>query len=241
LEIATEYLKSAIELTENAVTKSSYSSNVTEDAHYEIQQKYLDFLLNNQKEEAVKVIQEARDRGLPLVEIYDKILAQTMHEVGDLWHRSIITVDKEHYVTAVTQTVMGSFYDEIFAAPRNNKRLVSCAVGSDLHELGIRMLSDLFEQRGWDTYYLGAAQTEGSILKAIGEYEPKLIALSVTMPIHLSACEIIVRKIKETYPNVKIAVGGQAFMHTNGLWKRWEVDYYATNAEEFIEWAENNC
>ncbi|NBG87778.1 cobalamin B12-binding domain-containing protein [Isachenkonia alkalipeptolytica] len=237
-ETATAYLNLAIEVTEKAETKIRYSTQFKEGAHYEIRKMYLEALMRNETREAHRVIIEAREEGVPLVEIYDTILGKTMHEVGELWHRHVITVDKEHYMTAVTQAVMASFYSEIFSQPRKNKRMVSCAVGSELHELGIRMLSDLFEEKGWDTYYLGAALPEESILHAIGEHEPQLLALSVTMPLHLPVCERIVARIKETYPKVKIAVGGHAFINTNELWKRWGIDYYSTTGRELIDWAE---
>jgi len=238
LESATEYLSLAIDMTEKAATDITLLSHFKEGAHYEIRKMYLDALIKYQTREAHKVIQDAR-KNVPLVEIYDMILGKTMHEIGDLWHRNVITVEKEHYMTAVTQTVMASFYDEVFSQPRKNKTMVSCAVGSELHELGIRMVSDLFEYRGWDTYYLGAALPEESIIKAISEHEPKLLVLSVTMPLYLPACEKIVEKVKESYPNVKIAVGGQAFSNTNELWKRWSIDYYSTTAKDLVDWADD--
>ncbi len=106
-----------------------------------------------------------------------------MHEIGDLWHRNVITVDKEHYATSVNQTVMSGFFDEIFERPRKNRTLVAGAVGSELHEMGIRMLSDIFEYQGWDTFYLGAALPEQAVLEAIGEHKPDLVASRDNAPL----------------------------------------------------------
>ncbi|SHF24847.1 cobalamin B12-binding domain-containing protein [Alkalibacter saccharofermentans] len=238
LKKATDYLKTAMEVTTNAVTEISLSSKFQEGKHSELRIAYLEALIKSQTREAHDVINEAKKQGLSLMDIYEEILAKVMVETGDLWHKNIITIDKEHYITSVTQSVLSGFYDEIFSKPRKNKRIVSCAVGSELHEMGARMLSDMFEYQGWDSYYLGAALPEASILEAIKEHQPDIVALSVTMPLYLPTCENIVKAVKEKYPSVKIAVGGQAFKNTEKLWEMWNVDYYSATADVFVNWAE---
>ena len=100
------------------------------------------------------------------------------------------------------------------------------------------MISDLFEYHGWDTIYLGAAVPRKSILETIESEQSHLVALSVTMPQHLTTCEEIVYEIKKLYPHVLIAVGGRAFSMTNELWKKWPIDIYTTDARSLIKIAE---
>lgn len=238
LRKAKTYLKQAREVTSEAVTDIRLSSDFQEGKHYEVRKAYLDALIKNETRQAHQIINEAKEQGVALIEIYEEILSKVLFEVGNLWHKNIITVDKEHYITSVTQSVMSGFYQEIFSQPRNNRRLLSCALGSELHEVGIRMLSDIFEYRGWDSFYLGAALPEESILKAIEEHRPDLVAFSVTMPLYLPVCEKVVKSVKEKNPDVKIAVGGQAFRNTDKLWEKWDVDYYSDTALEFVDWAD---
>ncbi len=239
LEKAAEYLDLAIEVTTEAVTDIELSTSFTEGEYYDIRKAYLDSLLRSRTKTAHEIIRDTRKQGVPLEHIYEKILKSVMHEIGDLWHRNVITVDKEHYATSVTQTVMSGFFDEIFERPRKNRTLVAGAVGSELHEMGIRMLSDIFEYQGWDTFYLGAALPEQAVLEAIGEHKPDLVALSVTMPPYLAACEGVVKAIRAAHPGVKIAVGGQAFDTTDELWKKWDIDFYSPSAGGLISWAHN--
>jgi hypothetical protein len=44
-----------------------------------------------------------------------------MKEIGNLWYKRDITVDKEHYATAFTQGVMSSFIPEYFQLPEMEK------------------------------------------------------------------------------------------------------------------------
>lgn len=238
LSLAQEYLEKAILVTRETVTDIPLSFSFQEGRHFNIRKSYLNALLTGQTANAREIIDDARNQGVTLIEIFEDVLTKAMYEIGELWHRNIITIDKEHYATSVTQTIMSSFYDEIFNSSRKNKTLVSCAIGSELHEIGIRMLSDLFEYHGWDTYYLGAALPETSVLQAITEHKPDLVALSVTMPPYLAECEKIVVSIRDKFPEVKIAVGGQAFRNTDDLWKKWEVDFHARTALELVNWAD---
>ncbi|MBN2852269.1 MAG: cobalamin-dependent protein [Clostridia bacterium] len=206
----------------------------------DIKKDYLECLLKNDTKGAVELIGNIAKSGIDLIDIYINIIQEVMYEVGNLWHRNLITVDKEHYCTATTQVVLSQFYPVIFSSPRNGLKLLSCCVGSELHEMGIRMLSDLFEYNGWDSIYLGAAVPKQAILSSIRENMPELVALSVTMPQHLSLCLDIVTSIKEKYPAMKVAVGGRAFKSTTRLWDKWNIDVYTENADQLIEWANQN-
>lgn len=235
---AEHYLHKAMETTEKESVEFSMSNRMNAGGFTEIRRDYLDKLLNNDTRGALGVIEEASRAGVNLPNIYIDVMQEAMVEVGDLWHRNVITVDKEHYCTATTQVILSRFYPVIFGTPRNGHKILSCCVGSELHEMGMRMLSDLFEYNGWDSIYLGAAVPRDAILHAIAEHHPDLVALSVTMPQHLSLCHEIVRAIRERYGDIRIAVGGRAFQMTNELWKKWDVDISTENAVQLVEWAE---
>lgn len=230
-------LREGIDAIEKSVTNVELTYPFREGKYADIRVQYLNALLKSNTKEAHSIIANARVAHVPLVDIYEDILSKTLHEVGELWHKNIITVDREHYATSVTQTIMSSFYDEIFNQPRKEKTMISCAVGSELHEIGVRMLSDIFEYHGWDTVYLGAALPKDSILNSIEEHKPDFIALSVTMVPYLKTCEDIVYAIQKQFNNVKIAVGGRAFTSSEQLWKKWNVDFYADNGKALLEWA----
>lgn len=207
--------------------------------YMDIKKEYLESLLNNDTGKAMEIISNTLKSGIKIEDIYTKILESAMHDVGDLWHKNIISVDKEHYITSATQTALSQFYPIIYSnTKKNGYLLLSCAVGSELHEMGIRMISDLFEYHGWDTIYLGAAVPREDILNSIEENRPDLIALSVTMPPHLVLCKEIIDSIREIFPDVLIAVGGRAFKTTDKIWEKWNADVYAEDAQQLIEWSE---
>ena len=237
---ASYHLQKAIEVTENEAIQFQVSDRFAAGKYGPIKKEYLNCILNNDTKGALQVVTDAEKSGIPIDEICVEILQEVMCEIGNLWHQDKIKVDKEHYCTAVTQVAMSQFHPIIFSKPRNGYTILTCCVGSELHEMGIRMVSDVFENNGWDSIYLGAAVPNDAILNCIEENRPDLVALSVTMPQHLALCFDIVNEIREKYQDIKIAVGGRAFQTTDELWKQWDVDIAADNAVQLVLWADEH-
>jgi methanogenic corrinoid protein MtbC1 len=236
--LADTYIEAAIEETKNAVDCFEVSEEFLKGKHAHIRREYLNALLRSDTLRAIRVIENAKSSGVPLEEIYEDIIALTMYEIGELWHTNKISVDKEHYCTSTTQMILSRFYPTIFAHLPTQRKILTCCVGSELHEMGGRMVSDLFEYHGWESIYLGSALPISSLLNAIDEHKPHLIALSVTMPQFLEVCYKAALAVKEKYPHILLAVGGRAFKTSDSIYKRWPVDIYTELATELIKWAE---
>ena len=201
-------------------------------------QAYMDSLLHKDSRKSMLLVKQFTEQGIPLNDLYVEILAESMRRVGQLWHTNRITVDTEHYCTSVTQMAMAQMYPGLFDTERRNRTLLCACPGNELHEMGARMVADLFENDGWDSIYLGAAVPEDSLLESVRESDPDLIALSVTMPQHLIPCRDAVFALKKAFPDCKVAVGGRAFQVADGLWKQWPVDVYAADARDLLQKAD---
>lgn len=210
--------------------------NSTKSSEYETEiEEYMGALLEKNTRKALQLVQEFTQRGIAATTIYVEILAESMRRVGDLWHTAQISVDTEHYCTSVTQLAMAQMYPNLFSETRKNRTILCACPGTELHEIGARMVADVFENDGWDSLFLGAAVPEDALLASIRENHPDVVALSVTMPQHLLVCADLVKAIRKEFPEVKIAVGGGAFKSTNQLWKQWQIDFYTEDARELLE------
>ena len=212
--------------------KSRYEKEIKE---------YMDCLFKREGRQAIGLIRRFIDQGIKLDDIYVEILSESMRRVGELWHTAEITVDTEHYCTSVTQMAMAQMYDRLFDGERKNRMILSVCPGMELHEMGARIVSDLFENHGWDSIFLGAAVPVDYIVDSVKENHPDLVTLSVSMPQHLMECEKAVMEIKKEFPDIKIAVGGKAFESTSDIWKKWPVDIYTKDARELLARAQELC
>lgn len=207
-----------------------FHSNLYED---EIE-RYMESLLSKDSKKTLYLIEEFQKREIPINDIYVEILAESMRRIGEMWHTAKINVDTEHYCTSITQMAMAQLYPLLFSKERNGKTLLCACPGTVLHEMGARMVADIFENDGWDSIYLGAAVPEDALMESIRTSEPDLIALSVTMPQHLLDCKEMVDQIRKEFPQVKIAVGGKAFDSTDSIWEKWPIDLYAQDVRELL-------
>jgi methanogenic corrinoid protein MtbC1 len=201
--------------------------------------RYLQALLKANRNEAYEIVMRLVKKPEPIKNIYLNLFQPVQYEVGRLWQTNQISVAQEHYCTAATQMIMSQLYPHIFSTPRNGKRLLATSVSTELHELDIRMVADMFELEGWDTYYLGANTPPKSIIKAIEEFQPQLVAISATMIFNLKHMRELIEAIKHSgNRQFKIMVGGYPFNIETSLWEKVGADAYAPNAITALQQAE---
>jgi MerR family transcriptional regulator, light-induced transcriptional regulator len=198
---------------------------------------YLEYLLLGKRREATLLINELIEQGVSIRDIYHYIFQVSQYEVGRLWQCNKITVAHEHYCTAATQQIMSGLYQYIFSSKRKGKTLIACSISGELHEMGIRMVTDFFEMDGWDTYYLGANMPDHQLQQALLEHKADILALSVTLPTHVSKAAALIQKIRANsdLAHLKIMVGGYPFLTNPGLWQKVVADGSAQNADQAIE------
>lgn len=193
---------------------------------------YLAALLAGDRGRAAELVMGLVEAGTPVRTVYLEVFEASQYELGRLWLAGEISVAQEHYCTAATQAIMSRLYPLIFATPRRGKRLVAASVGGELHEIGIRMVADLFELDGWDSYYLGANAPPVAIVAALRERKADLLCLSVTMAWHLPEMETVIRMVRESLPAgaVRVLVGGSPFKVSPELWRKMGADGCAPDA-----------
>ncbi|NMO94512.1 cobalamin B12-binding domain-containing protein [Paenibacillus lemnae] len=201
---------------------------------------YLEFLLQGQRMKASKLIHKLMDREISIQALYKHIFQSTQYEIGRLWHTGTMNVSQEHYCTAVTQSIISSLYPHWITMGTKGLTLVAACVGSETHEIGLRMVADTFEMEGWDTYYLGANVPDSSLIHAIDEHQADVVAVSVTMTYHIHLVRDLIAKIRadQRFEHVKIMVGGLPFNLDQNLWKEVGADGYAPDAESTVAVAE---
>jgi len=199
--------------------------------------QYLASLLRRDRLTAEKLIMNAVDDGLSVKEIYLEVFQPAQWEIGRMWQLNEISVAMEHYFTASTQFIMSRLYPHIFTSKKNGRHLVATSVSGELHELGIRMVADLFEMEGWSTVYLGANTPDSAVVDMIRETKADLLAVSATIPYNLPQVSALNELVRSSFDgrSPKIIVGGKAFSGSRELWKEMNADGFAVDALTAIE------
>jgi len=197
---------------------------------------FLHLLLQGERRKASKLILDAVESGVSVKDIYLYVFQRSQHEVGRLWQENKLSVAQEHYCTAATQLIMSQLYPQIFMRESNGKTLVATCVSGDLHEIGVRMISDFFEMEGWDTFYLGANVPPQSIIDSLIKRHASVLAISATMTYHVRHVIQLVQAVRNnpSTQDIKIIVGGYPFNLEPELWKKVGADGFAQNAEDAL-------
>ncbi len=140
---------------------------------------------------------------------YEDLVRRALYEVGDLWERGRISVATEHGATAISESLLNLAYPRLFARPRIGRSAVVTCVPSEYHQIGGKMVADLFELNGWRGYYLGANTPVSDVIEFIAEKRPEVVALSVATTFGLDQVGDAAGQIRAAFPHLPILVGGQ--------------------------------
>ena len=174
---------------------------------------YLDHVLAGRRDDAVRLVLDAVDQGRDVGELLLDLLQPAQLEVGRLWERGEITVAQEHLTTAITQTVMSMLYPFLFTGADNGRRLVATGVGSEAHEVGIRMVADLVQRDGWSTTYLGSGSPPEGVVAEVVRRDADVLAISATMTSHVPHVRELIAAVRADprCDRVRVLVGGRPF------------------------------
>ena len=198
--------------------------------------EYLSLVLSQKKAEANALIHDlVNNPEIIFEDIYYYIFERSQNEVGAMWERDEISVAEEHYVSAFTQTLIASLYPYVFQKPITKEKVILMAIENESHELGIRMIADLFSLDGWDAQYYGADVPIDDILLTIKTNKPYMVVISATFSKNIVYVKRLIENLKAEGIDTNIFVGGYAFNGYPHLAKSIGADYYTKNSKEVIK------
>lgn len=200
----------------------------------------VDFVLSGRGDMAARLVHGLADRGYDIRDIYGRVLAPVLHRVGSLWENGELDVYAEHYASQMIRELMFSMKSRMNRRLPHGKRFLGMTAGGELHELGLQMASDFLYMDGWDCYFLGSYLPSQEALKAIVQFRPQLVGVSVTMDLHLDSAAGLVAHLRSRLPAdtlPKFICGGAAFAKDPSAWRSIGADGYARDAEEAVRLA----
>lgn len=172
---------------------------------------YFDALLKGNRSRCLEIVQSLLDNEVEIKSIYLEIFQTSLYEIGEMWERNRISVATEHLATSITESALGLMQPLLFTRERVGKKaLVSC-VANEFHQIGGKMVADIFELHGWDGYFLGANTPLKDLIQMIEEKRPNVLCLSLSIYSNLPGLLTAIENVKKSFPHLEILVGGQAF------------------------------
>jgi len=137
-----------------------------------------------------------------------ELLQAALSEIGNRWYRGEVTVQQEHFCSALAIRRMEAL---VMAAPpptRPGRILAACAPQEE-HIFGLLLLTFLLRRRGWDVVYLGANVPAERLETTIAATRPQL-AILAAQQLHSAATLLETAQLLEQ-ESVPLAYGGMVF------------------------------
>ncbi|MFT4514962.1 MAG: methanogenic corrinoid protein MtbC1 [Planctomycetota bacterium] len=203
-----------------------------DDEHVDLARQFLLAVLETREQDATRLVLEAFDSGATVFQLYEGVLHRVQKEIGRMWQMGEVTIAEEHYCTGIVTTIMTIMRSHAKPAAANGRRVITATVSNETHALGIVLVSQAFEAKGWTAISLGANTPAAAIADAARDFGCDVIALSANMVLYVRQTADLIASLR-THPataSIPILVGGQPFNVVDDLWQVVGADGYASNA-----------
>ena len=202
-------------------------------------EEFVKYLENKDKEGALNFVLELLDSSkVNIPVLYTEILAPSLNNMSCDIEKKGICIWEEHIRSSIIRTIIECCYPYVAKESKESKQkqesvIVVCPA-EEYHELGARMASDFFTICGYNSIFIGSNTPQKDFIKAIDAFNPKYIAISVTNYYNLVSAKKMISRIKEKTLNkeVKILVGGYAYLENPDLYKESGADFQVNSFED---------
>ncbi|MHB8800413.1 MAG: cobalamin B12-binding domain-containing protein [Thermoanaerobaculia bacterium] len=172
---------------------------------------FLMALLGGDEAEAEELLRCGRARGADTALLVRDLVVPALAEVGRMWERGEVSVAEEHLATALATRVVARSAGAaaLPGGPGRPRILLACLAG-EFHDVGIRLLSDVARESGWDAESLGANVPRESLVRFVAQRRPSALALSVSLAGHVPEAARTIADARAAAPEMTILVGGRA-------------------------------
>lgn len=172
---------------------------------------FLNSLLTGNRNICSKIVNEQIDNKISIKDLYENLIKTSLYKVGELWEFNKISVATEHLASAIVEATLNELYSEIISKEKSKKNIIVSCVEKEFHQIGIKMVSDIFELNSWNSYFLGANTPINELISFTKIIKPDILAISLSIYFHFPILETMIQNIRIEFPDLLILVGGQAF------------------------------
>lgn len=219
-------------------TEASPTRLLPSDRYGKLALRYLATCLEGNPDAARDILLEAAADMTPQ-ELFTRILIPAEQEIGALWHVGDVSVAEERLVTETTRQTMTLLAARFAQTPVEGRVMMAASVAGNTHDIGLRVVTELFRLAGWRCLFLGANVPAIEIARAAQSFGVQLVVLNATLLTHLRQIEYSVAEIKRISPDTRVLVGGMAFADSPELWRKLGADAYADKIDIAVSAAES--
>lgn len=157
---------------------------------------------------AATVLNE-RLAGLSFQQRIEQIFMPLLLEVGERWAEGSLSVAQEHFASEFCREQLASMLVSVGYGPKDGPTAICATYPGERHELALLSLAVRLALSGYRVRYLGADLPLKDLCVATRELAPRLVLISVTMPVCQEELEGYTTTLRAACPlHTRITIGG---------------------------------
>ena len=207
----------------------------SEERTKEIMQKLHEAVVQFDEDATGEWAKIALDEGVDPFAAAMEGLADGMIEVGELYNKKEYFVPELLMCADALYAGLDILKPAIAASGREAKKKGSIVLGvveGDVHDIGKNLVKMMFEVAGWTVYDLGRDVPLDKFVEEQIKTDSDIVGISAMMTTSMLAMPVVVQKLREKNPNVRILLGGAPI--NPDVVEKYGADGYAKNASTAV-------
>jgi excisionase family DNA binding protein len=160
---------------------------------------------------AWQVLERALVNGAEPPDLYVRVLAPALREVGDAWAEGRLSIEDEHRASAVATRVVGRLGPQFARTGRRRGTVLLGAAPGDTHSLPAALLADVLRGERYEVVELGASTPVESFVSAATTIDSVVaIGISASTDDARARAADVIRALRRASVDVPVLLGGPA-------------------------------
>ncbi|HXF85666.1 MAG TPA: B12-binding domain-containing protein [Anaerolineales bacterium] len=144
----------------------------------------------------------------PVEAVCMDLLQKGLSEIGELWYENKLSVQQEHFASALAMRRLDALLSAAPAPTRKGTALIGC-VAEEWHTFTPLLLALLLRRRGWHVIYLGANVPNDRFAETAETVGADLVILVAQTLVTAASLQLAAQTL--AVQNVRVAYGGRIF------------------------------
>lgn len=181
------------------------------DDHERLALRYIEMVLVGRRRDAMELMVATLREGMPLADVYERVLLPAEFEIGTMWHLGEVSVCEENLTTETSRAVMAVLSHASARRPARRGTVVAGVVEGDQHGLAIRAAADLLDLAGFRTICIDGGIPADDLAAAVTHFSADAALLSSTIVTQLALVRDTIALLRGRRDGLRVVVGGPAF------------------------------
>ena len=197
--------------------------------------KWVDACIAFDETQAEQVANDAFTRFSPETAFLE-IFLPSIREIGELWYQGKVTVQQEHFASALIMRRLDALITTSPPPTRPEKMIIACPPKEE-HTLSALLLTLFLRRRGFHVVYLGTNVPFEEFKETVDTIRPNLVLFTAQQLTTAATLEQTIRALAAC--DVKIGYSGGVFNTTPHIRERISAEFLGESFEEVFANVEN--